>query len=158
VSGLVVRPIDDPEAVAKLIDRAGNGAFLVIRGIVYEAHALRAVVAERDGEVVGYAPYSLAGHIAFVCVMSNFFEDEEVTRALIGAVEALCRRAGRGFLRAVTSNDAIELLGLLQQLGYRIVAIWPNAMDLVRELKPRLPAIAANGVPIRDEIELEIAL
>lgn len=158
MSGLVVRPIDDPQAVGELINRAGNGAFLVIRGIVYEARSLRAVVAERDGEVVGYAPYSLAGNIAFVTVMGNFFADEEVTRALIGAVEALCRRAGRPFLRAVTSNDAIELLGLLQQLGYRIVAIWPNAMNLVRELKPRLPAVAVNGVPILDEIELEIAL
>jgi hypothetical protein len=153
-----MRQIDDADGVAALLDRADNGAFLVMRGIVYEPPSLRAVVAERDGAVAGFAPYCITGNIAFVAAMNNTFGDEEITRALLASVEALCRRAGRSFLRAITSNDSIELLGTMQQLGYRIVAIWPDAMRLVRELKPRLPAVAANGVPIVDEIELEIAL
>ena len=158
MSGLIVRPLEDAQAIAAILDSYGTGRFMVMRGIVYEADALHAVVAERDGTVVGVAPYSLAGNIAFVAVADLFIRDEEVARALLGAVEAFCRRAGRPFLRAITSNDAIELIGLMQQLGYRIVAIWPNGMNLVRELKPSIPAVAANGVPIVDEIELEITL
>lgn len=153
-----MREVDDEAGVAALLDRAGNGSFLMMRGIVYEPAALRAVVAERDGALAGFAPYSLSGNIAFVAVMNNAFGDEDVARALLGTVEALSRRAGRSFLRAITSNDSIELFGIMQQLGYRIVAIWPNAMNLVREVKPRLPAVAENGIPIVDEIELEIAL
>lgn len=37
-------------------------------------------------------------------------------------------------------------------------AVYPNAVSLSRKLKPEIPLIGNYGIPIRDEIELELKL
>jgi hypothetical protein len=39
-----------------------------------------------------------------------------------------------------------------------MAALHHNAIDLSRKLKPEIPLIGMDGIPIRDEIELEIIL
>jgi len=38
------------------------------------------------------------------------------------------------------------------------VAVHPGAMVAARRLKPTIPEFGEHGIPIRDEIELELAL
>jgi hypothetical protein len=38
------------------------------------------------------------------------------------------------------------------------VALYPNALDDSRLLKPEIPLIGLDEIPLRDEIELEITL
>jgi len=38
------------------------------------------------------------------------------------------------------------------------MALHPNALEASRMLKPQIPMKAANGIPIRDELELELEL
>jgi hypothetical protein len=45
-----------------------------------------------------------------------------------------------------------------QLRGFRIVAIFPGYVDIMRQLKPSLPLKGAHGIPMRDGIELEIEL
>jgi len=33
-----------------------------------------------------------------------------------------------------------------------------NALEISRQLKPEIPLIGANGIPLRDEIELDMIL
>jgi hypothetical protein len=39
-----------------------------------------------------------------------------------------------------------------------LVAVHRNALDISRELKPEIPQLGIDGVPLRDEIELEMML
>jgi hypothetical protein len=48
---------------------------------------------------------------------------------------------------------------LYQRRGFRLVALRPGAVDRARaELKPSIGDLAANGIPIRDEFDLELEL
>jgi hypothetical protein len=38
------------------------------------------------------------------------------------------------------------------------VAIHRDALELSRRLKPQIPLIGLDGIPLRDEIELELLL
>jgi GNAT superfamily N-acetyltransferase len=77
--------------------------------------------------------------------------------ALIDAMLEAVRRRGTHRVWAVTTNDNLAALGLYQRRGFRIAAVRPGAVDHARAtLKPGIPEVAANGIPIRDEIELEI--
>jgi hypothetical protein len=37
-----------------------------------------------------------------------------------------------------------------------LVAVHPNALEQSRQLKPEIPLIGLDGIPLRDEIELEL--
>lgn len=36
--------------------------------------------------------------------------------------------------------------------------VYPNAMEEARKLKPSIPLMGEHGIPLRDEIELEMVL
>ena len=49
-------------------------------------------------------------------------------------------------------------LHFYQKRGFHLVAVHQNALDYSRTLKPEIPLIGMDGIPLRDEIELEIVL
>ncbi|HEX5500687.1 MAG TPA: hypothetical protein VFX03_15735, partial [Thermomicrobiales bacterium] len=54
----------------------------------------------------------------------------------------------------VTTNDNVGALGFYGRRGYRMTGVNRGAVDRARRRKPAIPTIAANGIPIRDEITL----
>ena len=58
----------------------------------------------------------------------------------------------------LTTNDNLNALGFYQKLGLRLVALYPGAVNQARRIKPEIPAVGGNGIPPRDELELEIEL
>ena len=58
----------------------------------------------------------------------------------------------------ITINDNLDALRFYQRRGMRLVAVRPGAVDEARRLKPSIPVIGAQGIPIHDELELELRL
>jgi hypothetical protein len=70
------------------------------------------------------------------------------------AVAAGCTR-----LWLVTTNDNVDALRFYQRRGLRLARLRPGAVDRSREeLKPEISTSGAYGIPLRDELELEIDL
>jgi ribosomal protein S18 acetylase RimI-like enzyme len=78
-----------------------------------------------------------------------------VGRALLDAAAAALRELGVDRVWLVTTNENLEALALYQKAGYRLTALHAGAIDdLRRRLKPSIPEVASNGIPIHDELEL----
>jgi len=45
-----------------------------------------------------------------------------------------------------------------QQRGFVLAAIHRNALEQSRKLKLEIPVVGSDGIPLRDEIELEMML
>jgi hypothetical protein len=59
----------------------------------------------------------------------------------------------------VTTNDNLVALRFYQRRGFRLSALRPGAVDEARRrLKPAIPDAGAFGIPLRDELELELRL
>ena len=58
----------------------------------------------------------------------------------------------------MTTNDNLPALGLYQRHGFRLVALHPGAVDRARLVKPSIPALGHPGIPMRDELVLELRL
>jgi N-acetylglutamate synthase-like GNAT family acetyltransferase len=89
----------------------------------------------------------------------NSLQDGQGTgSAMIEAVinEAKIKGCQRVFV--ITTNDNLRALGFYQKCGFSLVAIYRNAIDESRKRKPTIPRIGENGIPLRDEIELELLL
>jgi hypothetical protein len=52
----------------------------------------------------------------------------------------------------------MNALRFYQKRGFVLVALHRNALELSRKLKPEISLIGNAGIPLRDEIELEIML
>ncbi|HET7715409.1 MAG TPA: GNAT family N-acetyltransferase [Bauldia sp.] len=79
------------------------------------------------------------------------------SRLLDAAVE-IARRAGAKRTWLVTTNDNLDALRFYQRRGFCIAAVRPGAVAASRRLKPSIPVTGKYGIPIRDEIELELIL
>ena len=69
------------------------------------------------------------------------------------ARERGCRR-----LFLITTNDNLRALAFYQKRGFELAALRRGALNESRKLKPSIPLIGENGIPLRDEIELEMSL
>jgi GNAT superfamily N-acetyltransferase len=115
-----------------------------------------ALVAERDGELAGVLTYILDGDSCEVLTLHAAERFGGVGTALLRAVEQLAAAAGCTRLWVVTTNDNVDALRFYQRRGFRLAALRAGAVEDARaRLKPEIPWTGANGIELRDELELE---
>jgi DNA-3-methyladenine glycosylase I len=78
--------------------------------------------------------------------------------ALLEAVKAAAAEQGCKRLWLITTNDNVRALRFYQKRGFHIAAVHVDALNESRRLKPQIPIIGIDGIPLRDEIELEMML
>lgn len=59
-------------------------------------------------------------------------------------------------LLLTTHNDKLDALRFYQKHGFQICHIHINSMEKARKQKPSIPQFGDYGIPIRDEIDLEM--
>jgi hypothetical protein len=58
-----------------------------------------------------------------------------------------------------TTNDNLDALRFYQRRGFRLSALRAGSVDASRRtLKPELPEHGSYGIPMRDELDLELDL
>jgi len=84
-------------------------------------------------------------------------DDASTRNALVDALRREVADCERIWL--VTTNDNLEALRFYQRRGFVLSALRPGAVDEARRgLKPQISAVGEFGIPIRDELELELRL
>jgi N-acetylglutamate synthase-like GNAT family acetyltransferase len=81
-----------------------------------------------------------------------------VGSALVDAVVQKAREADCRRVWLVTTNDNLQMFRFAQKRGFALVAVHPRAVEASRKLKPEIPLLGIDGIPIRDELELELRL
>jgi ribosomal protein S18 acetylase RimI-like enzyme len=156
---VIVRPLreGDREWVRETL-RQLWGETVVSRGAVHDPTALPGFVAEEGGERVGLLTYRVDGADCEVVTIDAFPEGAGAGTALLDAAARAARDAGCGRVWLITTNDNLRALRFYQRRGFRLVAVHPDALERSRELKPSIPEIGLDGIPLRDELELELRL
>ncbi|MEY9844668.1 GNAT superfamily N-acetyltransferase [Streptacidiphilus sp. BW17] len=147
---------DDRERISELLGMSWGGAAVVAHGTVYDALHLPALLAERDGRVVGLLTYTLSPGGLEVVTLDAVPPRGGVGSALLDAGVVVARRAGAARLWLVTTNDNLDALRFYQRRGLRIVSVAPGAVDAARLVKPSIPETGEYGIPLHDELTLEL--
>ena len=157
---LIVRPIepDDHNWVKNILDEYWGSTRIISRGQIHNADNLPGFIALSDANESGLATYSIVGKKCELVTLNSLIENLGVGTAMIEAVknEAITRKCTTLWL--ITTNDNTRALRFYQKRGFKLTAIYPDAIHKSRQLKPEIPLIGNNGIPIRDEIELEMIL
>jgi len=131
---------------------------LVSRGRIYDASLLPAFIAHIGDKPVGLCTYHRIADQLEITSLNSLQENIGIGSALISAIlkkakQQKCRR-----IWLITTNDNLHALGFYQRRGFTFCRIYPDQIELSRQLKPEIPLYGQNGIPIRDELELEILL
>jgi ribosomal protein S18 acetylase RimI-like enzyme len=129
---------------------------VVAHGTAYRADALPALLAEQDGGIVGLLTYVLSNDGLEIVTLDALLQHSGIGTALLNAATDTARRAGAERLWLVTTNDNLDALRFYQRRELRIVGIAPNAVVSARARKPSIPLVGEYGIPLHDELTLEL--
>ncbi|MET9296465.1 GNAT family N-acetyltransferase [Streptomyces sp. NPDC003077] len=135
-----------------------GGTVSVSRGVAHDTTALPGFVARRHGRRAGVATYRVDGRECELVTLDSVRQGVGVGSALVDAVVRAARAAGACRLWLVTTNDNVRALRFYQRYGFDLVALHRDAADQSRLLKPTIPALGLDDIPIRHELELELPL
>jgi GNAT superfamily N-acetyltransferase len=149
---------EDRAAIAAFLS-ARNAARVARRGALEDALAHPSLVAEESGRLAGVLTYVIDAAACEVLTLHAQRRFGGAGSALIAAVRRVARDAGCTRLWLVTTNDNVDALRFYQRRGFRLAALHAGAVDDSRaRLKPEIPATGDHGIPLRDELELELGL
>ena len=159
MSDFFIRPVDSDDAdwVAKFIIEQWGAEFVVAHYEVYHCRDLPGFVATDGEEKVGLVTYNIVGDDCEIVSLDSLRLRAGIGTGLIDAVKAAAIKSGCKRLWLVTTNDNMNALRFYQKRGFALVKVNRNAIEFARNLKP-IPLIGADGIPLRDEIELEMIL
>lgn len=135
-----------------------GGEIMITRGNIYRPEQLDGFVVEEDGEWIGLVTFIITGDECEITSLDSLREGKSIGSTLINKVveEARKKKCRRVFL--ITTNDNLYALGFYQRRGFELVAVHRGAVNESRKIKPTIPMMGSNNIPLRDEIELEMVL
>jgi GNAT superfamily N-acetyltransferase len=156
---VMIRPYQEADRVwaEPLMNDKFGGPLQARRGELIDVLALPGFVAERDAQPVGLLTYRRDEgqcELAFIVALER---RGGIGTALLDALRGEAVDCERIWL--VTTNDNLEALRFYQRRGFVLSALRAGAMDDARRrLKPQISSTGEFGIPIRDELELELWL
>ena len=159
MSGFCIRPVDsnDVDWIAQFITERWGAEFIAAHDEVYHCRDLPGFVATEGEQKVGLLTYKIVGNDCEVVSLDSLQPCVGIGTGLIDALKTAAVESGCRRLWFVTTNDNMNALRFYQKRGFVLVKINHNAIEFTRNLKP-VPLTGAEGIPLRDEIELEMIL
>lgn len=146
--------------LAKALRATWGSIRVVSRGrLIEDVTRLPGFVAEAPtGRPIGFALLRFEEDDAEVVVLQSLEHGRGAGTALLDAARADAADAGCRRVWLVTTNDNLHALRFYQRRGWDWMAMHRDAVVESRRLKPEISALGADGIPIRHELEFELAL
>jgi ribosomal protein S18 acetylase RimI-like enzyme len=157
---ITIRALSDSDRTwcrGKMIELWG-AEIVVAHGEIFQPAELPGFVAEEREEAVGLLTYHISEAGCEIITIDSWREGIGIGTRLIESAQqaAVLNKCKRLWL--VTTNDNLHALGFYQKRGFVLCAVRLNVFEKHRLLKPEIPLVGESGIPIRDEIELEMIL
>lgn len=112
-----------------------------------------------EGEsIIGLITYIVYDDTLEIVSLDSMKENQGIGSKLVETVinEAKERKCHK--IVVITTNDNINAIRFYQKRGFDMAHLFRNALDISRKLKPEIPLIGENDIPLRHEIEFELTI
>ena len=114
--------------------------------------------AEENGSPVGLVTLAEGSDECEIVTINASPRHRGIGTTLLEVVAEHARRRGYRRVRVYTTNANLDALRFYQRRGFRLCELRVGAVDRSRELKTGIPETGAYGIPMHDEVELEMVL
>ena len=140
-----------------LCERWGSPV-MISRGNIHNADQLPGFIALESEKPLGLITFSLKNDECEIVTLDSLEAGKGIGIKLIKSVKDFAVEKNCNRIWLITTNDNTNALKFYQKNGFRLAAIHPGAVEKSRRIKPEIPEVGCDDIPIRDEIELEIRL
>ena len=161
MDSLIIKEIDDytREQVIQFLEDYWGYTLVVLReGEQYDVKYEQGIIACNDEEILGALMYNINHGVCEILIMNAIKENQGIGTNLISKVIEIAKLRGCHKIKVITTNDNLNAIGFYQKRGFHLSHLYVNAMAYVREIKPNIPELGDNGIPLRDELEFEMEL
>lgn len=149
---------DDLNRIIKFITKNWGSDKIITRGKIYHVKDLPGFVIVQNKEIIALILYFTKNHNCEIISMNSKKQNKGLGTLLLNHIKKHAKKIGCMRLWLITTNDNLDALRFYQKRGFTIKAVYPNAIDISRKLKPEIPLVGKDGIPLRDEIKLEMSL
>lgn len=133
-----------------------DGDFIVAHGTTFHPENVSGFIALDDQEWIGLITFTFLETDCEIISVDSLRENKGIGKNLVEKVVEEARANQCRRVHLTTTNDNLRALGFYQKLGFQLSALRVGALEETRRLKPGIPLAGVNGIPIRDEIDLEL--
>lgn len=144
--------------VNQFIKNEWAGPIVITKGISHDTSNSDGFISITDGELTGYVLYNIHDYQCEILVLQSIIENHGVGSALIKSVIDIAKKNKCTQVWLVTTNDNIHAIRYYQRFGFEIKAVHINALDKSRKLKPSIPLLGNDSIPLKHEFEFSYIL
>jgi GNAT superfamily N-acetyltransferase len=146
---------DDLPRLRQFWQEHWGGDEMIVHGEIFRSAQMDGFVTE---DWAGVVTYSIQGDQCEIMSIDSLREGQGIGTALIDKVVGVARQRGCRRVFLTTTNDNLPALGFYQKRGFELAVLRRGAVNESRKIKPGIPLSGVYGIPLRDEIELEMSL
>jgi len=150
-----IQPIDDTLRT-KIQPILEDSSLLAINGKLWDSRTIPGYVTVCDTVVLGYLLYEFHDGVCEIMALQSIVQNIGIASALIESVKQTAKENNVTRVIVQTTNDNTHAIRFYQKRGFTIREVRLGALETSRKLKPSIPLVGIDGIPIRDEIEFEI--
>ena len=148
----------DREWVKNVFREYWGSEIVVSKGKVHCASEVDGYIAFFKNKKAGLITYQIQRKECEIITLNSFDEGRGVGTSLVVKVKSVAESLKCRRLWLVTTNDNIDGLRFWQRRGFSLVYVHRHAIQDSRKRKPEIPKIGQYGIPIQDEIEMELSI
>ncbi|MFC1744611.1 GNAT family N-acetyltransferase [Candidatus Riflebacteria bacterium] len=148
----------DLSGIREILEEHWGAARVITLGREHFADRLPGFVACAGDRLIGLLTYKVVDYELEIITLNSVEEGRGVGAALLESAKKEAISLGCKRVWLITTNDNLHALGFYQKRGFVFSAIHIDSVKESRKLKPEIPMLGNNDIPIRDEMELEFFL
>ena len=146
------------ETITAFIQQQWYTTTMIIRGKEIDMTRVEGFYVKEDGDLIGLITYLVYGDTLEITSLNSLRENRGIGTQLLETVVEEAQKRGCRRVVLITTNDNIRAIQFYQKRGFDMANLFRNALEVSRKLKPEIPLIGENGIPLRHEIEFERVL
>lgn len=131
---------------------------MVLRGDILDMTRAEGFFVEEDGAILALLTYRFDGTIFEILSLDSLRENEGTGTRMVAEAVRRAKALGAEKIVVITSNDNMRAMGFYQKRGFDLVKLYRNGLDAARRLKPDIPMVGRDNIPLRHELEFEMIL
>jgi GNAT superfamily N-acetyltransferase len=145
----------DRRLVSNFISDIWGSSLSVSRGRIYDTAKLPGFICKENDKTIGLVTYNIDSGDCEIVTLDSKMNNKGLGTRLINKVieKAKANNCKRVWL--ITTNDNTHAIRFYQKRGFEWVGFYRDAMKESRKLKPEIPELGNDDIPIKHEIEFE---
>ncbi|MBD5504199.1 MAG: GNAT family N-acetyltransferase [Lachnospiraceae bacterium] len=129
---------------------------MIIRGKEIDMTKTEGFYFKEGEDIIALITYIVYDNVLEITSLDSLREKQGIGSKLIESVIREARERKLQKIVLITTNDNINAIRFYQKRGFDMAHLYRNAMDISRKIKPEIPLIGENSIPLRHEIEFEL--